>query len=70
MLVPAVGQDIYDVGQSIAGLGKLTNPRYGLWERPERERERERENGKDLRERERERERGDFQNPKGYSNLL
>lgn len=37
MLSTVVRQNIYDVGQSTADLGKLTNPRYELWERPERE---------------------------------
>ena len=38
MLSPVMGQDIYDVGQSIAVWGKLTNPmnRYRQWERLER----------------------------------
>ena len=37
----AVRQNIYDLGQPIADLRKLTNPEnvYGLWERLETERE-------------------------------
>lgn len=39
-LSPVVGQDIYNVGQSIVGMGKTDKSRdwYGLWERPDTER--------------------------------